>query len=247
MAIRTSGKPVARVTNDDVRPARGSTSRTHDGACGNREPHAHEADQAGFQGDCAHAILDAGDDLRVERERREDRRGVAAVHERGLEMLHHTGDDDALAVADGIDVDRDGVVESAVVEMARAPRRGGSTGERCRWRAEHAHAARGEVRREAQRRVSSDLHDHACGSVAIVDCEHSFERHGLDVDVIGDARGDRRRLDARVDEDRLEAELARREERLARAHGELRAQPDASSGRRRARGPACSRAARTRA
>ena len=121
----------------------------HDGARGDREPHADEADEPGFQGDCAYAILDACDDLRVEREGREDCRGVAAMHERGLEVLHHPGDDDARSVGDGVDVDGDCLVERAVIEMASTGGKGGSTSERRGRRAEHADTARGEVCREA--------------------------------------------------------------------------------------------------
>ena len=78
--------------------------------------HVHQPDHVQrlgqLDGAAADAVLVAlRDDVR-----RDDRRGVAGVDPRLLDVLHHAGDDDVAAVADRVDVELDGVLEEAIDE-----------------------------------------------------------------------------------------------------------------------------------
>ena len=87
--------------------------------------------------------------------------------------------------------------------------------------------ARSERHRQAQRRLTAELHDHAVGLLDVDDGHHVFERERLEVQAIGGVVVGRDRLGIAVDHDGLEPELAQRERRVHAAVVELDALADA--------------------
>ena len=78
------------------------------------ELHVDQTDNAEVQRELRGGRLDLGEHLGPERHGREDARRVARVHAGLLDVLHDPADRHALAVAQRVDVDLDGVLEEAV-------------------------------------------------------------------------------------------------------------------------------------
>ena len=84
-----------------------------------------------------------------------------------------------------------------------------------------------ELARDVERRLPAELHDDAHGLFGLVDLEHVFDRHRLEVELVGSVVVGRDGLGVAVDDDRLVAHLAHRHRSVAAAVVELDALADA--------------------
>ena len=96
---------------DERHGARGTRVDFEDvhGAILDRELHIHQPDDFQGQREFPCLTLDFGDQLRLQRMRRQRAGAIAGVDARLLDVLHDAGDERVLAVGEAIDVDLDGI------------------------------------------------------------------------------------------------------------------------------------------
>ena len=110
-AILAMGTPVALATKGTVRLARGIDLQHVDVVALHGKLRVHQPDDIEAAGQRLGLALDLGDDLGREGMGRQRAGGIAGMDAGLLDMLHDAGDEDRLAVGDGIDIDLDGVLQ----------------------------------------------------------------------------------------------------------------------------------------